>query len=202
MLSKLKILPALAAVAGGTVFSLGLASAPAQAACGDTVALTFLTGGGSVTCGDKTFNAFQSIDFGLPPTAPPVTVKFDKSGEVYSVAYLLGDGVGIGTYIPVYEITINDAANEIISYASEITGSGDLSSTTDSIDLLEKNPPPFALYEAMATLEVVDVAGEPPAKVTMWTQYYTQTPGPLPILGAGAAFGFSRKLRRRIKSVM
>lgn len=27
-----------------------------------------------------------------------------------------------------------------------------------------------------------------------------QTPGPLPILGAGAAFGFSRKLRRRIKA--
>ena len=29
---------------------------------------------------------------------------------------------------------------------------------------------------------------------------YNQTPGPLPILGAGAAFGFSRKLRSRIKS--
>jgi hypothetical protein len=28
-----------------------------------------------------------------------------------------------------------------------------------------------------------------------------QTPGPLPILGAGAAFGFSRKLRSRIKGV-
>lgn len=31
------------------------------------------------------------------------------------------------------------------------------------------------------------------------TNSYTQTPGPLPILGAGAAFGFSRKLRNRIK---
>lgn len=27
-----------------------------------------------------------------------------------------------------------------------------------------------------------------------------QTPGPLPLLGAGAAFGFSRKLRCRIRS--
>jgi hypothetical protein len=27
-----------------------------------------------------------------------------------------------------------------------------------------------------------------------------QTPGPLPVLGAGAAFGFSRKLRSRIKA--
>ena len=29
---------------------------------------------------------------------------------------------------------------------------------------------------------------------------FTQVPGPLPILGAGAAFGFSRKLRGRIKA--
>jgi hypothetical protein len=29
---------------------------------------------------------------------------------------------------------------------------------------------------------------------------FRQTPGPLPILGAGAAFGFSRKLRSRIKA--
>lgn len=31
-------------------------------------------------------------------------------------------------------------------------------------------------------------------------QLVSQTPGPLPILGAGAAFGFSRKLRGRIKA--
>jgi hypothetical protein len=30
---------------------------------------------------------------------------------------------------------------------------------------------------------------------------FRQTPGPLPVLGAGAAFGFSRKLRTRIKAV-
>lgn len=33
-----------------------------------------------------------------------------------------------------------------------------------------------------------------------FTSTITQTPGPLPILGAGAAFGFSRKLRRRINA--
>jgi MYXO-CTERM domain-containing protein len=27
----------------------------------------------------------------------------------------------------------------------------------------------------------------------------TETPGPLPLLGAGAAFGFSRRIRSRIK---
>ncbi len=34
--------------------------------------------------------------------------------------------------------------------------------------------------------------------VTMQNNF--QTPGPLPVLGAGAAFGFSRKLRSRIKA--
>ena len=33
-----------------------------------------------------------------------------------------------------------------------------------------------------------------------YVNQYTQTSGPLPILGAGAAFGFSRKLRGRIKA--
>jgi hypothetical protein len=33
-----------------------------------------------------------------------------------------------------------------------------------------------------------------------FTALYDEVPGPLPILGAGAAFGFSRKLRRRLNS--
>jgi hypothetical protein len=35
---------------------------------------------------------------------------------------------------------------------------------------------------------------------TATTPPTTSTPGPLPVLGAGAAFGVSRRLRRRIKS--
>jgi len=37
---------------------------------------------------------------------------------------------------------------------------------------------------------------------TVWAQAtrYVPTPGPLPLLGAGAAFGFSRRLRKRIQS--
>jgi hypothetical protein len=42
-----------------------------------------------------------------------------------------------------------------------------------------------------------------PAKIDAIQNNYTQVdrvPGPLPLLGAGAAFGFSRKLRKRIKT--
>jgi hypothetical protein len=40
------------------------------------------------------------------------------------------------------------------------------------------------------------------APMQQFTDTIMQTPGPLPILGAGAAFGFSRKMRRRINSAV
>lgn len=46
------------------------------------------------------------------------------------------------------------------------------------------------------TLTVTAGAGS----IDNYVNQYRQTPGPLPILGAGAAFGFSRKLRSRIKA--
>ncbi len=49
----------------------------------------------------------------------------------------------------------------------------------------------FALIAGSdAGVYTVSVANDPPAQV----------PGPLPLMGAGVAFGYSRKLRRRIKS--
>ena len=45
------------------------------------------------------------------------------------------------------------------------------------------------------------ITGAAAPKIDNFTNNYRQSPGPLPILGAGAAFGFSRKLRSRIKAV-
>ncbi len=48
--------------------------------------------------------------------------------------------------------------------------------------------------------EIVPVAVPWPANVpNVWADF-TEVPGPLPILGAAAAFGFSRKLRKSIKA--
>jgi hypothetical protein len=46
-----------------------------------------------------------------------------------------------------------------------------------------------------------DIPVGSPAKIDAIQNNYTQThvPGPLPLLGAGAAFGFSRRIRSRIK---
>lgn len=50
----------------------------------------------------------------------------------------------------------------------------------------------------------VSTANAPAGQVTGITNTFMSTavPGPLPVLGAGAAFGFSRKLRRRIKAAV
>ena len=42
--------------------------------------------------------------------------------------------------------------------------------------------------------------GSRPPRPVIYTPLPTSVPGPLPIFGAAAAFGFSRKLRKRIKS--
>jgi hypothetical protein len=201
MLSKLKILPALAAIAGGTVFSLGLASAPAQAACG-TVTLAFLAAGGSVACGDKLFEGFSSLDFA--PLSATTTVEFTELNPLdYKVSFIFGDvnnpntGLGTGIYSPVYFVKVLDPTKSIIGYNTQFTASGDVGSIISALTLTDQFDPTLATYQAESELEV-----GASTKVQVWSHFYSQTPGPLPILGAGAAFGFSRKLRRRIKSVV
>ncbi len=49
-------------------------------------------------------------------------------------------------------------------------------------------------------LYIIDTATPGTSVIDNYQNIYRQTPGPLPILGAGTAFGFARKLKRRIKS--
>lgn len=52
----------------------------------------------------------------------------------------------------------------------------------------------------LQTLYVRDTYNVPDGAVlNAFQNTYTQVPGPLPVLGAGAAFGFSRRLRRRVR---
>lgn len=60
--------------------------------------------------------------------------------------------------------------------------------------------PVFTPILTSSTIYVRDTyIGVPPAVLDNYINAF-QTPGPLPILGAGATFGFSRKLRGRIKA--
>jgi hypothetical protein len=55
--------------------------------------------------------------------------------------------------------------------------------------------------DTYSELYIVDTITAGNSTVDAYQNIYRQAPGPLPILGAGAAFGFSRKLRSRIKGV-
>jgi hypothetical protein len=55
---------------------------------------------------------------------------------------------------------------------------------------------------AYGSVLYVNDSWQPPGAIDNISNEYAQhVPGPLPLLGAGAAFGFSRKLRRRLKGV-
>ena len=77
--------------------------------------------------------------------------------------------------------------------------------TANSIDGSNSGLQPIAgqystIYVRDSITLVGGVGTGPVADLDNVTNTVTQTPGPLPILGAGAAFGFSRKLRGRIKA--
>lgn len=50
------------------------------------------------------------------------------------------------------------------------------------------------------TLFFTDAAGADPLSINSWSLTVTPVPGPLPLLGVAAAFGYSRRLRRRIST--
>jgi hypothetical protein len=60
-----------------------------------------------------------------------------------------------------------------------------------------------ALPAGLLNIWVVNTyTAKPQGTLAEFTNTYRQAvPGPLPLLGAGVAFGFSRKLRRRINGV-
>ncbi len=58
----------------------------------------------------------------------------------------------------------------------------------------------YTFTGALPTTLKINISWDPgDGVVDNVTDNYKQSPGPLPLLGAGAAFGFSRKLRGRIK---
>ena len=84
-------------------------------------------------------------------------------------------------------------------YGSYDSGTGTLSNLIGTLNVNEIMPTQtIPLNQQYSTIYVRDSYGG--TEIDNVINSY-QTPGPLSILGAGAAFGFSRKLRVRIKGV-
>ena len=173
----------------GAVTSVGLLHAPANAAsCPASVLIdnAFTSSPFDCTLGDilysfntSTFTELTGATLFFTDGPTEQTLVYDSalalSNANISVSYSITSpaGVEILNVGQTYEPTsLMPTTNQLLSStAFPFSGSSDLLGT----------------FESAGTL-------------TGLTQTIQKTPGPLPILGAAAAFGCSRKLRRRIKS--
>lgn len=138
--------------------------------------------GFTCTLGDKTFSEFNGIG-----DLAGGKLTFSASDNIYQ---LLFDDLNLTSDISFnYKVVVNDLAKSIVGLGQTFGGSA----TPTINDLISSESLPTSDTTLVSTLSF------PSGSVTSITQTITQTPGPLSILGAGTAFGFSRKLRRRIK---
>jgi hypothetical protein len=184
---------------------------------------TTLVGLGANGCfiGDKVYSnfVFTPVSGEAIPTMAPWGFTFSGSNHTLSASSL---NYGTGKFNYSYQVSLYNAVpgQEFVNYRTQVgssqTGTNTFSKTLETVATGTVTGPststggqgnviPFAPGE-LGTLyfsSMVDVtAGKIDTLSDSLTQKFgdtSQVPGPLPILGAGAAFGFSRRLRKRIK---
>ena len=120
-----------------------------------------------------------------------------------------------------YKVTVTTGTNKLLNYSGNLTGDNgtqwamSLAATNAASPSTTTNFPTFGqtattptkLFNANVTTTDFSnevIANATGAGLTQFSNRLNQqappeVPGPLPLLGAGAAFGFSRKLRNRVK---
>jgi hypothetical protein len=190
-----------------------------SAACTGTYTASQLTPSFSCTSGDKVYSNFFGFDSNfLAPNASFAINEFtDAAGDTHELQ-ASNLGLGAGTMISYsYKVTIVGSTKKFKSFETSSTTVGSMQDITKT---LEANPPGssskvsqfngggLARYtyttpdagplSFTGSIEVVS------GTLTSFSDTIVQTPasavpGPLPVLGAAAAFGYSRKLRSRIQ---
>jgi len=200
---------------------------PFGSTCSSNTTLDVLIASGGCNIGDKNFTGFMyDAASGSNPLASGINVSIGigSGGDFYSVSFNANSPVSWSVAAPSisYKIAANTTSTDYLKTAtgafnSAIAGStynwtttgtnstglcmGDM--TINSCTGVGTNPNPlqyaFGVEESMITnkIDTISVNGVQSIQNTFTQQ---PVPGPLPILGAGAAFGFSRKLRSRIKA--
>ena len=121
------------------------------------------------------------VDFGAPLVGAMSTLKYDIRVT--------------GVDQPFEDVTLvpNTVGGTVKKYIYDAEGGTLLATLTNN-----QTWTPTSKYYS---LHIVDEADATLNMIEGYQNIYRQVPGPLPILGAGAAFGFSRKLRGRIKAI-
>jgi hypothetical protein len=195
--------------------SLTLPAGGANAAPISWCATLPCTPGATATIGDKLFTAIQGPTLGSGVVDVDVTPTPDHPlpRGVYQVDVDFDPLLVNGTAAPItgifkYKVDIQDPS--YFFNTASLLWSGQNSSITKKIysdDLfanlvqsLNINGEEKSIPGALKSIWVEDTYTiQPNGYLDNMVNTYTQVPGPLPLVGAGAAFTFSRRLRRRTK---
>ena len=133
-------------------------------------------------------------------TASPTTGTLGFTVTVNSLSTDLITSItgAVNSSIPGSTYTWNTTSSGSVAPPATCQGTESINSCTG----IGSNPPPLSLPGVTSTVVSTSfTTGTDGVQSVQNTIIQSPVPGPLPILGAGAAFGFSRKLRTRIKSV-
>jgi hypothetical protein len=199
-----------AALMGGAGMALSAGSAQAQTACGERIGWDAWVAGQNVTCGDKTFSHLSTATLGDLASSSvsaqePMPGDYIFSLELPSFTTSPFDFTYLATITDhgrqFSAVDLDSDADVFADPASILTAT--FTGGTSPVVLTSTNGSPDleAVLGGPEVLTVQNVYNGAGAIDTLENSFQqTQVPGPLPILGAGMAFGFSRKLRRRIKA--
>ena len=216
--------------AGFSAAALLAFSTPAQAqytGCGTsnssgTLAdfATFLAANsGQCAIGDKTYSGFNTGAWGSFPSDTTISIsESGVDGLTHSLVFSSAMGFNGSSYQFDYTVALNGTAAPNTEFANwRPASTSSLVSPDYTVDTSATNPSvtinrdetsglsPLTNFTAGTTssnfsVAIATVSGADGPQQLTQTLSQTVVPGPLPILGAGAAFGFSRKLRNRIKA--
>jgi hypothetical protein len=207
---------------GALSLSSALLTSPSHAAfviCSPTNATALwnsLATGDTCTVGDKKLTILQNtmdnpngvLTFSSPTGMPEVHTltatggSFDTSGVFKYSLEVVGSPELIKSLSYTNGTSLTSPAAPNYTWGIDILGTTSTPNFTYS-DTKGPNPP-LVLTPITPNQGIIEVTHNyslgSGAPMQQFTDSVMQTPGPLPILGAGAAFGFSRTMRRRIKA--
>jgi hypothetical protein len=128
---------------------------------------------------------------------PLAMVKFQDSAKMQKITFdnlSTQDDVAFSYGL----VSVTDIIEEVVlSYTQDPSMPAPLMESVSTTPILPANPSQNTIY--VDTIFMPDTSMAPPYQtLTSMTHTIHKTPAPLPLAGAGLAFGFSRKLRRRI----
>jgi hypothetical protein len=172
------------------------------------------------TCAEGAYDAVgdKIIDISTLPATAGAGLSFTESSGVYSLTVDYGSQIADVGDILAYAINIDTTnfpaqAFKTVSLSYNAVGStvekfiyssnaAYEADPDDTLAILSITNPTYNVSPGIQSLFIVDYVSANGGTIASFTNSFTQytgVPGPLPLMGAGAAFGFSRRLRRRTR---